>query len=381
MKKYKIQRIVYDTFDDLYQKYPVVLDTYINKNGFGLSEIEINEIYQHIQALENFLSSDDTHALIFSTIKQPNFIDSDFSIFVENDWNFILLRQERPHKYLSQQGYNCNYKWADMNYVISREGAVTILGQIKQIDKLYSDIILDLLLTKKLTGFVIEDDGFDFDRGTLEYDESRNKEILSTIFKINRWSQRHREKARILLKIVFQESMKLGLDLFLNEGTLLGCIRHGEIMQWDDDVDVAVNTQDVDILLDSLKQNEDIEIRASYLHGRHLYYKIWLRDGDEIQGHSHKFPFVDIWLFEIVDSQLKYSFGYSYPLDDIFPLSDFPFESTMAKIPKHSLSYLNTRYPSWDEKIIFFPYCHREERQVGKRLEAYISVDSTGRMK
>ncbi|WP_433862846.1 LicD family protein [Sphingobacterium thalpophilum] len=378
MKKYKIDPVLNRRNENSLQKYHLRLARYIEKYGFGLSESEINEIYQHIEALEDFLSSEEEYALIYSNVQKPEII-YEFDIS-EDDWNFITLEQGTYFKYLPQQGYRLGYKWSDMNYLITREGAAIILERIKEIDQPYCDIILELIGKKKLTDFVLNDDAFQLTRQTKGYDESRNQEILSTIFKKDRWNIHDKTKVRELLQIVFFTSKELGIDLFINEGTLLGCIRHGEIMKWDDDLDVAVNSKDVRIFLNKLKQNKNLDMGTAYLRGRHLFYKIWLRDCKEIQGHKHRFPFIDIWPFEVVESCIHYDFGYTYPIEDIFPLSDRYFEETVVKVPQNPLSYLDNRYPGWKDKIVFYPYCHRDERSSEKQLEAYISVDSHGLM-
>ncbi|KAA8482397.1 LicD family protein [Arcticibacter tournemirensis] len=379
MKKYKIVPIFDGNFGHLHEKYQLDSEGYCEKYGFGLSEVELNEVYQHIQALEDFISTEEDVAFVYDTIQKSDFIDN-FEIPDQNNWNFIILQSKTPFKYLPQQGYKMGYKWTDMNYLVSREGAIIVLNRIKQINQNYCDIILDLMRDKKLTAAVLKDDGFDFINKPKDYDQHRNQEILSSIGKIERWNSRNKEKVRELLNIVFLEAKKINIDLFISEGTLLGCIRHGEIMRWDDDVDLAMNNKDVEKFLESLKKKEGIEIGTANLYGKYPFYKIWSTDCEEIQGYRHRFPFIDIFPFAIVDSKLYFDYGYAYDIVDIFPLSDCNFEGTIAKIPKNPMSYLNNRYPGWKEKIVFYPYSHRIERSIGKLLEAYISVDKTGRI-
>ncbi len=376
MEKYKIKYNNSYRNEHLAKKYKLDLNQYKEKYGFGLSRIEINEAYQHIQALEDFIASKENYALIYSTLRNPDLI-YDFDIS-EDDWNFIILRQETKLKYMPQQGYKLGYKWTDMNYLVSREGATIILNRIRDIDQTYCDIILGLILDEKLSGFSFEDNRLDFEIKAHTYNENRNQEIISTILNKNRWNTHDKKKVRELLQLTFLESKELGIDIFINEGTLLGCIRHGKIMDWDDDLDIAIDHRNVEVFLNKLKQNKNIEIGTAYLYGKHLFYKIWLQDCKEIRGHKHKFPFIDIWPFELTDSQMKYNFGYSYPTEDIFPLQEIMFEETLVKIPKNSMLYLNVRYPNWKKKIVFYPYCHQLERTTEKLLEAYISVDEKG---
>lgn len=379
MEKYKIKHFTKKVSKHLLSKYKLCLDGYKNKYGFGLSEIEIAQVYGHIQALEDFMLSKHKSALVCTTVQNPDIVYN-FDIS-ENDWNFISLKQETPFKYMPQQGYVLEYKWSDVNYLVSQDGCRIILERVKVIDKPYCDIILELIHNGELTGFVFEDDGFNLNNHALGYDDCRNQEILTTIMNKNRWSNHDREKVRELLRITFSEAKFLDIDLFINEGTLLGGIRHGQIMPWDDDLDLGINKDDIQRLLKQLEKNENIEMGTAYLYGKHLFYKIWLRDCKEIKGHKHRFPFIDIWPFEIDDLQVRYDFGYQYHVADIFPLIDYFFENTYVKIPANSISYLDNRYPDWKEKIVFYPYCHSEERTFEKLLEAYISVDKTGLIK
>lgn len=383
MVTYKILTDINSWNDDLLSsQIKVNKAAFETKYGVKLSPTEIHQSYQHIKTIEQFLECGEPYALIYETLSNIPDIGSIIDDLEKDDWDLVILQGVNTKKYLPQIGYKLGRKWCELNYLISREGANKILGHIREINQIFCDDILTLAEKDDINVFVIQDDDFSFKENILQYDEIRNREILSKIFSMNRWDDENKIRIRELLKVVFEKSRSLGVDMFLNEGTLLGCIRHGEIMRWDDDVDLAIDVSDVNVLLDALKENSNLEVGTSYWKGKYPYYKVWLKDGDEIKGYTYKFPFIDIWTFEIIDSLfIKYNFGATYPVDDILPLSDCRFENTLVKVPKNPLSYLNKKYPKWQEKIVFYPYCHQKERADGKVLEAYIVVDGKGKMK
>lgn len=65
--------------------------------------------------------------------------------------------------------------------------------------------------------------------------------------------KKHIEQLRMaeldLLRVFMSVCDELGLQYFIVQGTLLGAVRHGGFIPWDDDIDVGMLRKDYDILM------------------------------------------------------------------------------------------------------------------------------------
>lgn len=57
-----------------------------------------------------------------------------------------------------------------------------------------------------------------------------------------------------IIRAVHRLMLTHNVDLFLDSGTLLGIVRDGDLIQWDDDIDFAVNSEQFPAAIEAMKQ-------------------------------------------------------------------------------------------------------------------------------
>lgn len=86
----------------------------------------------------------------------------------------------------------------------------------------------------------------------VNFDQSGEFEIVFDVSQIGKETEEYLENAHRILKIILKEfdrvCQKYNLHYYLICGSLLGAVRHGDLIPWDDDVDVAMPRKDFDKL-------------------------------------------------------------------------------------------------------------------------------------
>ena len=111
-----------------------------------------------------------------------------------------------------------------------------------------------------------------------------------------------------ILKVIDGICQKHGLKYWLDGGTLLGAVRHGGFIPWDDDIDIAMDYQDMmrfaKVAQDDLPEGLFVQTPETDPHVKEQMVKIrdlnslYIEKGDNFVDDYVKGIFVDIFPFE-----------------------------------------------------------------------------------
>ncbi len=150
-----------------------------------------------------------------------------------------------------------------------------------------------------------------------------------------------------ILKTVSEICDENKIDFYLIEGSLLGAVRHGGFIPWDDDVDIGMPRQDYERFL---------SIIADKLPS-HLSLKSYKYDSD---FHSYYARIIDNRT-KVIPEYLKFSGRYTGVWIDVFPLDGAPKSAMRRKC--HYLSILRYKF-----MLALYYNDKNKKRSLPKRL-------------
>ncbi len=136
-------------------------------------------------------------------------------------------------------------------------------------------------------------------------------------------------------------------EMFSIAGTALGCIRHNNIIPWDDDIDLGLDRSKIPLFLE-ISKNKGYNIKLVWFG-----YKIYDRKGDY---------FIDVFIFTEIEG--KYHYGskkariawpkeYFLSKEEVFPLIYRKFSNYNIPTPKNLKEYCDRAYKNWDKTVIY----------------------------
>ncbi|MDJ1480708.1 LicD family protein [Cytophagaceae bacterium YF14B1] len=361
----------------------------LHEYGFPISDAEIACFISHKRVWQEFEKSSyewclimEDDALIYTNkeiiLEMIQELPDDWELFYPYEKSIININ------FKNYQPYAMGLQWGAYAYFLHKRGLKKVLGlNCKQpVD----DELITLCMDKVIKGYFSDTNYFETDSNISYIKSDRQKLIRDSMLDINLWNSDDKELIRKLLKIISTIGNELDIKLILEGGTLLGYVRHGMIIPWDDDVDIAINELEIKLFLDALTFNHSNVIEYDLFHEEKgcKFYKIWLKEGYSIPNCHHKWPFIDIWMLKEVNNHITLDSvgkkGLAIKEEDFFPLKEVVFEESIFFIPKNYFSILSFQYPNWRTEMRIYPYSHRLEKSGLKPLVTSITVNNNGRI-
>ena len=366
---------------DIKTDLPIDYSYHENRYGFRLSDSEIRDYLAHRQVWEDFLQTGkpccwviesnvqlqiSTNKLIETATEFSCNQDADLFFPYEGEiekingttllnFNEIEIRKHEP--------YLLGYKWGNSIYCLTRKGAIALL-EISTIQDRLDNIWADMAFTEKLHTYFSTVKWFHkrYDIDQTEWPE-RIQNMAQFVLSHCSWTEERKRKVRLLLRTLSELSQSSGIPLILQAGTHLGYVRMGGILPWDDDVDLGIEEKHVATFLELLTSYTGIKYRKILeVASNTYYYKIWLENGESIEGHDYTFPFIDLWMYNVTGNDFVFWNGMTCPHSALYPLEKIVFEGFQFQMVGNTEEVLDSRYVDWRTMIRIYPWNHRLEK-------------------
>lgn len=147
-----------------------------------------------------------------------------------------------------------------------------------------------------------------------------------------------------LLKEFIRVCDKHKLDYWLDYGTLLGAVRHGGFIPWDDDIDVSMLQEDLVKFKDVCRKSLNKKYKFLFWDGRQSRLVFQKDTG----------AFLDIYAYKCDDSVVSVisrfdivSYNVGIRKDILYPLKKIKFKGISAKVPAQLENYLRIKYGNY----------------------------------
>jgi len=146
---------------------------------------------------------------------------------------------------------------------------------------------------------------------------------------------RQRESLRILKDLIY-ELEKNNITYWLGYGTLIGSIRHGGFIPWDDDIDICIPWSELENFL-----NIDMNLNVTFSNVDARLYRV--HEGE----YSIYKPRVDIFFLERTEDE---TYGRLSELTEkeIYPLKRHTFNNIECNIPNNPYNWFKRKYGGKD---------------------------------
>jgi len=165
----------------------------------------------------------------------------------------------------------------------------------------------------------------------------------------------HHEKLYKLISDVSSVLKRNGITHWIDGGTLLGAVRHQEIIPWDDDADFGVFEEDWKRTCELEGEFKNMGYECSM---KKFILKVYINEALYVEDLDYYIgcPCVDIFSYSkwngLIRLTDKVSFSYwpraIHLIDLFFPLKEYKLGPLSLLGPNDPFFYLNGLYPHWD---------------------------------
>ncbi|MET3115639.1 hypothetical protein AAKU52_003391 [Pedobacter sp. CG_S7] len=352
-----------------------------NRYGFPLSNEELHIHTAHKQIWSRFYETDADSCLIMeenvSLSQEIPLIKREIECFSE-EWD-VFFPFDKTNASNQNKEYLLGYYWGSCVYFLSKKGAKKLLlhNTIKQpVD----DELLELGLRDKLNLFYESTPWFNIDFQESYAHVGRLKEVTKKVEEYKAWTPNQKNLVQNILAIIAELAIKSNIKLLLHGGTLLGYVQHGEIIPWDDDVDLGIEEDEFDLFRCAIEADKRLQIMSKIEERTGIeFFKIWSEKGESIENYTYKFPFIDLWLYKRKAQDVIFNNGLSFPNALEKEFQKILFEGSHFYIPHNSLECLDGLYKEWRHKFVIYSWSHRLECVNSKYFKTGIETDGNGK--